>query len=84
MSEKLCELASQTTLVRAVVLREFRGSFIGYITHSREKKGIGQMVGSSVDGKWNETKAVSLMIKSAQTIRTLSAMEGVRSLAPTS
>lgn len=29
------------------------------------------MVGSSVDGKWNETEAVSLMIRSAHTIHAL-------------
>ncbi|KAG8879407.1 hypothetical protein FRB97_001634 [Tulasnella sp. 331] len=34
-------------------------------------KGIGQMVGSTVDGTWNETEAVSLMIKSAETLHVL-------------
>ncbi|KAM0746573.1 acetyl-CoA synthetase-like protein [Meredithblackwellia eburnea MCA 4105] len=53
VAEKLCEIASETTPCRAVVLR------------------IGQMVGSSLDGKWNETEAVSLQIKSAQTIGAL-------------
>ncbi|KAL8281447.1 hypothetical protein RQP46_006131 [Phenoliferia psychrophenolica] len=50
VTEKICEITSQSTPVRAVVLR------------------IVQMVGRSVDGRWNETEAVSLMIKSAQTI----------------
>ncbi|KAK4703977.1 hypothetical protein P7C70_g2238, partial [Phenoliferia sp. Uapishka_3] len=53
VTEKLCEIASKTTPVRAVVLR------------------IGQMVGSSMDGRWNQTEAVSLMIKSAETIHAL-------------
>ena len=29
---------------------------------------IGQMVGDTVNGVWNETEAISLLIKSAQTI----------------
>ncbi|KAL8287059.1 hypothetical protein RQP46_004065 [Phenoliferia psychrophenolica] len=53
VTEKLCEIASIDTPVRAVVLR------------------IGQMIGSSIDGKWNETEAVSLMIKSADTLAAL-------------
>ncbi|KAG8995366.1 hypothetical protein FRB94_009200 [Tulasnella sp. JGI-2019a] len=53
VTEKLCQIASETTSLRAVVLR------------------IGQMVGSTVDGTWNETEAVSLMIKSADTLHAL-------------
>ncbi|KAK4705002.1 hypothetical protein P7C70_g1213, partial [Phenoliferia sp. Uapishka_3] len=62
--EKLCEIATHETPLRAVVLR------------------IGQMVGSSVDGKWNETEAVSLMIKSAQTIKALPALKETVSWLP--
>jgi len=38
VTEKLCQIASETTRVRAVVLR------------------VGQMVGSTVDGRWNEVR----------------------------
>ncbi|GJN93246.1 hypothetical protein Rhopal_006293-T1 [Rhodotorula paludigena] len=37
VTEKLCQIASETTPVRAIVLR------------------VGQMVGSTIDGRWNET-----------------------------
>lgn len=43
MVEKLCQLASETTPVRAVVLR------------------VGQMVGSTADGKWNEVSRPFLL-----------------------
>ncbi|KAM0749958.1 L-aminoadipate-semialdehyde dehydrogenase [Meredithblackwellia eburnea MCA 4105] len=53
VTEKLCQIATETTPVRAVVLR------------------IGQMVGSTVDGRWNETEAVSLMFKTGDVLHAL-------------
>ncbi|KAG2036041.1 L-aminoadipate-semialdehyde dehydrogenase [Suillus americanus] len=50
ITEKLCQVASQQTPIRAGVLR------------------IGQMVGDSRNGVWNETEAISLIIKCADTI----------------
>ncbi|OAX43282.1 L-aminoadipate-semialdehyde dehydrogenase [Rhizopogon vinicolor AM-OR11-026] len=50
VTEKICQIASQQTPVRAGVLR------------------IGQMVGDSQNGVWNETEAISLIIKCADTI----------------
>lgn len=86
VTEKLCQIASETTPVRAVVLR------------------VGQMVGSTVDGRWNEvrprgtslrseaaltssrcspqTEAVSLMIKTGDTLHALPELQEVRSSSP--
>ncbi|EIW83278.1 L-aminoadipate-semialdehyde dehydrogenase [Coniophora puteana RWD-64-598 SS2] len=50
VTEKLCEIASETTPLDARVLR------------------IGQMVGDTNNGVWNETEAISLIIKCADTI----------------
>lgn len=50
ITEKLCQVASQQTPIRAGVLR------------------IGQMVGDSQNGVWNETEAISLIIKCTDTI----------------
>ncbi|KAG0707371.1 L-aminoadipate-semialdehyde dehydrogenase, partial [Suillus ampliporus] len=57
VTEKLCQLASQQTPIRAGVLR------------------IGQMVGDSQNGVWNETEAISLIIKCADTIGILPNLE---------
>ncbi|GAA5820969.1 hypothetical protein JCM11251_001899 [Rhodosporidiobolus azoricus] len=62
--EKLCQIASETTPVRAVVLR------------------IGQMVGSTQDGRWNETEAVSLMFKAADTVHALPELQETPSWLP--
>ncbi|KAF8587429.1 L-aminoadipate-semialdehyde dehydrogenase [Ramaria rubella] len=51
--EKLCEIASNNSGLRAHVLR------------------IGQLVGDSRNGVWNESEAISLMFKSAQITSTL-------------
>ncbi|KAI5478357.1 hypothetical protein MNV49_005208 [Pseudohyphozyma bogoriensis] len=64
VTEKLCQIASETTPARAVVLR------------------IGQMVGSTLDGRWNETEAVTLIFKSADTIRALPALPETPSWLP--
>ncbi|KAF8511947.1 L-aminoadipate-semialdehyde dehydrogenase [Hysterangium stoloniferum] len=48
--EKLCQIASETTQLKARVLR------------------IGQLVGDSETGMWNESEAISLIIKGAQTL----------------
>jgi len=50
VTEKLCQIASEETPLRARVLR------------------IGQMVGDTTNGVWNETEAISLIIKCADTI----------------
>ncbi|KAG1858184.1 L-aminoadipate-semialdehyde dehydrogenase [Suillus subluteus] len=57
ITEKLCQVASQQTPIRAGVLR------------------IGQMVGDSQNGVWNETEAISLIIKCADTIGILPNLE---------
>ncbi|KAH7929842.1 putative aminoadipate reductase [Leucogyrophana mollusca] len=57
VTEKLCQLASQATPIRAGVLR------------------IGQMVGDSSNGVWNETEAISLIFKCADTIGVLPDLE---------
>ncbi|KAG1719306.1 L-aminoadipate-semialdehyde dehydrogenase [Suillus lakei] len=57
ITEKLCQVASQQTPIRAGVLR------------------IGQMVGDSENGVWNETEAISLIIKCADTIGILPNLE---------
>lgn len=57
IAEKLCQVASQQTPIRAGVLR------------------IGQMVGDSQNGVWNETEAISLIIKCADTIGILPDLE---------
>ncbi|KAG2076388.1 L-aminoadipate-semialdehyde dehydrogenase [Suillus decipiens] len=57
VTEKLCQIASQQTPIRACVLR------------------IGQMVGDSKNGVWNETEAISLIIKCADTIGILPNLE---------
>ncbi|GAA6034265.1 hypothetical protein JCM8097_003814 [Rhodosporidiobolus ruineniae] len=62
--EKLCQIASETTPVRAVVLR------------------VGQMVGSTLDGRWNGTEAVSLMFKAADTIHALPELQETPSWLP--
>ncbi|GAA5892683.1 hypothetical protein JCM6882_000555 [Rhodosporidiobolus microsporus] len=62
--EKLCQIASETTPVRAVVLR------------------VGQMVGSTLDGRWNETEAVSLMFKAGDTIHALPELQETPSWLP--
>ncbi|TNY17771.1 L-aminoadipate-semialdehyde dehydrogenase [Rhodotorula diobovata] len=64
VTEKLCQIASETTPVRAVVLR------------------VGQMVGSTVDGRWNETEAVSLMIKTGDTLHALPELQETPSWLP--
>lgn len=53
MTEKLCQVWSQTTPLQAGVLR------------------IGQMVGDSQNGIWNETEAISLIFRSANAINAL-------------
>ncbi|KAH7912004.1 L-aminoadipate-semialdehyde dehydrogenase [Hygrophoropsis aurantiaca] len=57
VTEKLCQLASQTTPIRAGILR------------------IGQMVGDTSHGVWNETEAISLIFKCADTIGILPDLE---------
>ncbi|KAG2146015.1 putative aminoadipate reductase [Suillus bovinus] len=57
ITEKLCQVASQQTPIRAGVLR------------------IGQMVGDSRNGVWNETEAISLIIKCTDTIGILPNLE---------
>ncbi|KAG2150554.1 L-aminoadipate-semialdehyde dehydrogenase [Suillus clintonianus] len=57
VTEKLCQVASQQTPIRAGVLR------------------IGQMVGDSQNGVWNETEAISLIIKCTDTIGILPNLE---------
>ncbi|KAG1723799.1 putative aminoadipate reductase [Suillus lakei] len=57
ITEKLCQVASRQTPIRAGVLR------------------IGQMVGDSENGVWNETEAISLIIKCADTIGILPNLE---------
>ncbi|KAG1862517.1 L-aminoadipate-semialdehyde dehydrogenase [Suillus subalutaceus] len=57
ITEKLCQVASQQTPIRAGVLR------------------IGQMVGDSQNGVWNETEAISLIIKCTDTIGILPNLE---------
>ncbi|EGO25232.1 putative aminoadipate reductase [Serpula lacrymans var. lacrymans S7.9] len=57
VTEKLCQIASQTTPLRAGVLR------------------IGQMVGDSSNGIWNETEAISLIFKCANTVGVLPDLE---------
>ncbi|KAG1829201.1 L-aminoadipate-semialdehyde dehydrogenase [Suillus variegatus] len=59
ITEKLCQVASQQTPIRAGVLRDI-------VTEARA--GIGQMVGDSQNGVWNETEAISLIIKCTDTI----------------
>ncbi|GAA5911302.1 hypothetical protein JCM8208_004325 [Rhodotorula glutinis] len=64
VTEKLCQIASETAPVRAVVLR------------------VGQMVGSTVDGRWNETEAMSLMIKTGDTLHALPELQETPSWLP--
>ncbi|KAG1775414.1 L-aminoadipate-semialdehyde dehydrogenase [Suillus placidus] len=64
ITEKLCQVASQQTPIRAGVLR------------------IGQMVGDSQNGVWNETEAISLIIKCTDTIGILPNLEELVSWLP--
>ncbi|KAJ8588018.1 hypothetical protein M405DRAFT_934390 [Rhizopogon salebrosus TDB-379] len=57
VTEKICQLASRQTPIRAGVLR------------------IGQMVGDTQNGVWNETEAISLIIKCADTIGILPTLD---------
>ncbi|ORY88492.1 acetyl-CoA synthetase-like protein [Leucosporidium creatinivorum] len=53
VTEALCKIVSETTPVRAVVLR------------------IGQMVGSTVNGRWNESEAISLQLRTGDVLGAL-------------
>lgn len=73
VTEALCKIVSETTPVRAVVLREsFRDSRAFDVSPTPPKiTGIGQMVGSTVDGRWNESEAISLQLRTGDVLGAL-------------
>jgi len=54
VTERLCQVASQLTPIRAGVLRESCAFTIREMV-IEVRTGIGQMVGDSQNGVWNET-----------------------------
>lgn len=72
VTEKLCQIAARTTPMYTAVLRTYLVLYEGDFTRmidddvshgSFSSTGIGQMVGDTTNGIWNESEGISLIFK---------------------
>ena len=68
VTEKLCQIAARTTPIHTAVLRTSHKDRKGVVSWVVCFTGIGQMVGDTTNGIWNESEGISLIFKVSRSL----------------